>query len=73
MSRCVRCGADTIYTSEQGVVQGSGGARVENLGERMIVPISYQTEICTTCGCFFNRITDPEKLSKIEQLWTRVE
>lgn len=71
--QCIRCGAETIYTSTEGITQGRGGAKIENIGERMVVPIPYQTEICTTCGCFFNLITDPEKLGKIKQMWTPAE
>ncbi len=71
--KCPNCGVASVYTSEQGLKYGKGGVYVENLGERMIVAIPYQSYICTKCGHFENYIFDQAKLSKIEQKWKKVE
>ena len=71
--KCPNCGSASVYTSEQGFKYGKGGVYVENLGEMMVAPSSYQSYICTQCGHFENYIFDQAKLSKIEQKWKKVE
>jgi hypothetical protein len=70
---CPKCHQATVFTKERGVRIGEHMQGVMIPTSMMVMPSSYMSYLCASCGYMENYVVDQAKLAEVAQKWAKVE